>query len=83
MQALTYVESIGCLGNELCPEPAKERQYVFPHGVNERDFRDIYNQLHAGPATRYERTSVLGGIASESPFKLKAQSVRRILYVDA
>jgi hypothetical protein len=38
MQALTQVDCIGCLGNELRPEPAKERQYLFSHSVDERDF---------------------------------------------
>jgi hypothetical protein len=39
MQALAYVECIGCRSSKLGPEPAKKRQYLFSRGIDEGDIR--------------------------------------------
>lgn len=70
-------------GPRTLPRTGQKRQYLFPHRVNERDFCQIYDQLHSVMAARHERTSVLCGLGSESALKLKAQGVRGILYVHA
>jgi len=83
MEALTHVERVRCFGNELRPEPPKERQHLFPRRIDEGHIGYIDEQCHSIKAARYERAGVLGVVAGESTFKLESYSVHRILYLDA
>lgn len=66
MQAFAYVERIGSLGNELCPELAEKQQYLFPHRVDEGDFCKIDDQPHSGAVARHQRTSVPSLLAHQA-----------------
>jgi hypothetical protein len=82
-EALTNVERVRCFSNELRAEPAKKRQHLFPHRIDERDFREIDDKCHSVTAACQEGASVMGVIADESAFKLESHTIRRIVYLDA
>jgi len=83
MEPLAHVECVRCVGNELRPEPVKERQHLFPRRIDEGHIGYIDEQGHSIKAPRCEHANVLGVVTGESAFKLESHSVHRILYVDA
>jgi len=47
MQPLTYVERLGCLGNQLRPEPGKNDSTCSSQRADEGDFCWIYSGVYA------------------------------------
>jgi len=75
MEALTDVECIRRGSDELSSEPAEKRKHLFPYSVNERNFRQVYDDLHAGRAAGHHHPRLLRIVTGESALKHDVPSV--------
>src|SRR5215469_2594163 len=74
-QALTDVECIRCGSDELSSEPAEKRKHLFPYNINERNFGQVYDDLHPRGTADYHHPCVLCIVAGESTLKQDAPRI--------
>src|ERR1022692_1763734 len=75
IHALAHIERIRIRSYELSSISAEKRKHLFSYIVNEHNFRQIYDQIYADGAARYQHSRVFGIVTGEPTFQHDVPSV--------